>query len=208
MERKVNANDFFKASYRGVDLAADEAIVAISFKKSVPNEHVFAFKQSQRREDDIATVTACMAVRMSDAGKVLDCRIALGGVAPYTLRASEAEAQATGRKWSKRTIEAVRDALRAEINLPAAVPGGRAEYRSVLCASMWYKFALKVTAARQGEEAVPKRERSALRPLPYAYPRGEQTWGAKEKPISPVGYPVSHASGERQVTGEASNEKA
>lgn len=51
------------------------------------NEYLFAYKQSRRREDDIAIVNAGMRVQLQEeSGKwqVASCTLAYGGVAPVT----------------------------------------------------------------------------------------------------------------------------
>ena len=44
-----------------------------------------SFKQSRRREDDIAIVNSCFYVRLSDDLIVEDCRLAYGGMNKKTI---------------------------------------------------------------------------------------------------------------------------
>jgi hypothetical protein len=66
VQRHVNIRDFF-LDYRKVDMRDNEVLqsIHIPFCRS-KDEFVFAFKQSKRREDDIAIVTACMRVELCD----------------------------------------------------------------------------------------------------------------------------------------------
>ena len=56
-----------------------------------------AFKQSRRREDDIAIVNSCMYVKIDDNMKVKYCRLAFGGMAPKTIMAENTQAKMVDR---------------------------------------------------------------------------------------------------------------
>jgi xanthine dehydrogenase/oxidase len=198
-ERRVRATDFF-VGYRQTALRPDEIIVAVHVPLGTPHTHVRAFKQSQRRDDDIAIVTACLAVDVdASSGAVLRSRFAFGGMAARTVRAAAAERACVGRVFDAHTFELARAALAHELRLPADVPGGRPEYRLALAQSMLYKFHLHCAGAAR----VPAAERSALEPLDDAFPRGRQVFEQRAAADRPVGDSARHSSGERQVTGEA-----
>jgi xanthine dehydrogenase/oxidase len=82
--RSVPANEFF-IGYRKTALADDELLIGVEVPPLPRGALVRSYKQAQRREDDIAIVTACYRVDRDDAGVVTCARFALGGVAPLTL---------------------------------------------------------------------------------------------------------------------------
>ena len=121
-------------SYRKTELAAEEVIVRVFVPFCAPYEFVHAYKQSRRREDDIALVGAAFRVRLQQPGpsdapehgwRVQSCDFAYAGMAPITRQAPVSSAVMTGRLWNDATVEAVCDSLRDELALPATVPGGR-----------------------------------------------------------------------------------
>ena len=61
------------------------------------SEHVYGYKQANRKEDDISIVNAGMRVVLDDAAKVLDLTLAFGGMAPTTVMATNTMAQLIGR---------------------------------------------------------------------------------------------------------------
>ena len=56
-----------------------------------------SFKQSRRREDDIAIVNSCFFVSLDDDLKVKDCRLAYGGMSFKTIMATETQKELIGR---------------------------------------------------------------------------------------------------------------
>ena len=56
-----------------------------------------SFKQSRRREDDIAIVNSCFFVHLSDDLIVEDCRLAYGGMSYKTITATKTQSELIGR---------------------------------------------------------------------------------------------------------------
>ena len=72
------------------------------FLNCLQHEYVFAFKQSRRREDDIAIVNTCMRVLLENdlcnsLWKIKDCTFSFGGMAPTTVMAVETIKALIGR---------------------------------------------------------------------------------------------------------------
>lgn len=65
----------------------------------IQGDHVLSFKQSRRREDDIAIVNSCMFVHLSnDEHKTVEhIRMAFGGMSYKTITALATESKLTGR---------------------------------------------------------------------------------------------------------------
>jgi carbon-monoxide dehydrogenase medium subunit len=120
-ERTVAAREFF-VSAMTVDLAADEIVTEIALPKLPPNTG-WGFEEVARRHGDFALAAAAATLTVS-GGTIRQARIALTGVGPIPLRATEAEALLAGRaldgKLATRVIEAVRAATDPETDLHAS----------------------------------------------------------------------------------------
>ena len=76
---------------------------------SRPHEYVKEFKQSPRREDDIAIVNAGMRVRLEPAADgswvVAEAAFAFGGVAAKAIMAEQVAQAVLGQPWTQKTLE-------------------------------------------------------------------------------------------------------
>ena len=219
--RSVPATSFFKG-YRTVDLAPDEILTAVRLPPLAPAwEFALEFKQSHRRDDDIALVNAGMRVRFHPPGQggseaaapvVAEAHLAFGGMAACTASASATERALVGRPWDRDTLRAALDALAGDVHVAPNAPGGMSEFRNSVAAAFLFKFFVHValgleTAAPGGAYSAPVEasERSAApNASPHrSLPRGLQYYVASPTSPSPVGTPLMHASAELQATGEA-----
>ena len=86
--RHVEISNFFK-SYRKVDLAPSEVLVAVWIPYTSQLEFTVPFKQARRREDDISIVTGGIRISLGIQDIrgyfIKDARIAFGGLAPTTI---------------------------------------------------------------------------------------------------------------------------
>jgi carbon-monoxide dehydrogenase medium subunit len=105
-----------------VDLAVDEIVTEIALPKLPPNTG-WGFEEVARRHGDFA-LAAAAATLTASGGTIRQARIALTGVGPTPLRATEAEALLVGRtlegKLAMRVVEAVRAATNPETDLHAS----------------------------------------------------------------------------------------
>jgi CO/xanthine dehydrogenase FAD-binding subunit len=119
--RSIAASDFFVEAMT-VDLAADEIVTEITLPK-LPQHTGWGFEEVARRHGDFALAAAAAALTVSD-GTIAQARIALTGVGPTALRATEAEAlmvgEALGTSLTTRVIAAVRGAIEPETDLHAS----------------------------------------------------------------------------------------
>ncbi|KAF7338447.1 Xanthine dehydrogenase/oxidase [Mycena venus] len=132
----------FFTGYRKTTLPRAAVIVKIivPLNDMDDREVVRAYKQAKRRDDDIAIVTACFAMRVTSEGKISHVRLAYGGMAAIVLSATKTEAILTGKPFSSKTLEEALEVLGAEMDLPFNVPGGMASYRKTLALSFFFKF--------------------------------------------------------------------
>jgi CO/xanthine dehydrogenase FAD-binding subunit len=120
-ERIVAARDFFLGALT-VDLAATEIITAIALPK-LPPRTGWGFKEVARRHGDFALAAVAATLTVSD-GAIKQARIALTGVGPTALRATEAEGLLIGHALKpdlvSRVIGAVRAVIEPETDLHAS----------------------------------------------------------------------------------------
>ena len=120
-KRTIAARDFFRDALT-VDLADDELLTEIHLPKLPP--HVgWGFEEVARRAGDFALAAVAATVTVS-GDTIKEARIALTGVGPKALRATEAETLLRGQKLepklTARAIEAVRAAIEPETDLHAS----------------------------------------------------------------------------------------
>jgi len=132
---------------------------------------VYGYKQSLRRDDDIAIVNAGMRVVLKPEEakwKVKEIDIVYGGVAPVTKVATNTQAIVMGRyvivfvmtsnfihvmytcmhaicrEWNDSLCDDACSSLIREMKISLDAPGGRPEFRCALTASFFLKFYLTV----------------------------------------------------------------
>jgi xanthine dehydrogenase/oxidase len=223
--RAVPARGFFKG-YRSVDCAPAEVLLRVEVPPTGALEFAREFKQSHRRDDDIALCNAGMRVSFEhDASslggvRVAAAHLAFGGMAAATVAAPAAEAALVGAAWDRATLARALDALATDLPLPPGAPGGMVEYRRSLAASFFFKFFVHVAAELEagvasfaGCSPVAEGERSAAAAAHKPPPRGVQYFEKRRPDGAPgappgadaggVGAPLMHASAELQACGEA-----
>jgi xanthine dehydrogenase molybdopterin binding subunit/xanthine dehydrogenase small subunit len=171
-ERTLSLAEFFLA-YRKTALRPGEILKTVILPRHDGFLRTF-YKVSKRREMDISTVAGCFAVKLEN-GRVVEARIAYGGVAPTPVRARQTEAALLGKPWTAETIDEVKPVLAAEFT-PISDTRGTAEYRRALITGLLEK-------AFHGDDP-----REPATPLPAAQPRMDAG---------------PHESGHKHVTGEA-----
>jgi CO/xanthine dehydrogenase FAD-binding subunit len=120
-ERTIAARDFFLGALT-VDLAASEIITAVALPK-LPPRTGWGFEEVARRHGDFALAAVAATLTVS-GGAIERARIALTGVGPKALRATEAEGLLVGHALepdlTHRVIEAVRGRIEPETDLHAS----------------------------------------------------------------------------------------
>jgi xanthine dehydrogenase/oxidase len=110
--------DFFKG-YRQTALPADAIIAGLRIPVAKEKgEFIRAYKQSKRKDDDIAIVNAALRVSLDDGDIVESVDLVYGGMAPVTIPARKAMAFLQGKKFTDlATLEGVMDQLEADFDL-------------------------------------------------------------------------------------------
>jgi CO/xanthine dehydrogenase FAD-binding subunit len=113
-EREVPFTALFRG-YRDLTLEPDELIAAVSLPPPPARAKQFFRKVGTRRAQSISKVVLSGLLRTGRDGRVDVARVALGSVAPVTLRAARAERALLGARASKATAAAARAALLEDI---------------------------------------------------------------------------------------------
>lgn len=211
-ERRLVMEQNFFTGYRKTMAKPSEVLISVHLPYSQEDEYVQAYKQSRRREDDIAIVNGAMRVRfVSGTSRVADLRVAFGGMAATTVMAVKTAKELIGCEWDEALLERAMALLLEDLPLDASAPGGMVEYRRTLTLSLFFKFYLNVRkwlSTRVPALVVPLSadEESAIAPChrpPFASTQTFQQVGGNDKRHHPVGRPLVHASAYKQATGEA-----
>ncbi|KAJ8115925.1 hypothetical protein OPT61_g2546 [Boeremia exigua] len=194
---------FFKG-YRQTALPPDAIIAALRIPVAKEKgEFIRAYKQSKRKDDDIAIVNAALRVALDDEHTVKDVSLVYGGMAPTTIVAKKATEFLQGRKFTDlQTLEGVMAKLEEDFDLRFGVPGGMATYRKTLALGFFYKFYHEVLAGLNAEEteidthAIGEIERD----ISSGWKDGKAAEAYKQ---SEVGQTKNHVAAMQQTTGEA-----
>ncbi|XP_022782226.1 xanthine dehydrogenase/oxidase-like [Stylophora pistillata] len=183
--RSVKLDENFFTGYRKTILGINEVLVNVLIPFSQEFEHIFAFKQARRREDDIAIVNTALRVRLekqtnSSSWQIKDCCFTFGGMAPTTVMALKTMKSLTGRTWKENIVQEACKLLAEDLPLAPGAPGGQVEYRRSLSSSFFFKFYLIVSQQLSHKEVPDDHFEEDM-----------------------VGRPVPHLAAAKQATGEA-----
>lgn len=139
--RVVPATEFF-VGYRKTALNPETDILTrIHIPFTQPGEYIRAFKQSKRRDDDIAIVTAAIRVRLSPDSKIEEAVFGYGGMAAFTCQAKRTSEYLKGKTWGdKDVLEKTLEALDTDLPMQISTPGGMSEYRRTLAKSFFVRL--------------------------------------------------------------------
>ena len=200
---EIPMNQFFKG-YRSTALPANAIIFGLRIPvASEKGEYLRAYKQSKRKDDDIAIVNAALRVSLSPSHDVLSVNLVFGGLAPMTVSARNAEAFLIGKKFTNpATLEGTMSALGQDFDLKFSVPGGMATYRKSLALGFFYRFyhdvlsGIEVSEADVDEDVIAEIERAIS-----SGQKDHEASVAYQQRI--LGKASPHVSALKQATGEA-----
>uniref|UniRef100_F1KRL5 xanthine dehydrogenase n=1 Tax=Ascaris suum TaxID=6253 RepID=F1KRL5_ASCSU len=205
--RRVPLDQKFFVAYRKTVIEDDEILTGIWIPYSNERQYFRAFKQAQRREDDITIVTTAIMLELQEHSDVVKwIRIAYGGMAPTTKMAFGTQAALRLKEWNEELLERAIEELRDEFTLAPDVPGGMARYRHALAIAFFFKFFTYV--AHRIEQGNIRRDRRNVCSLDH---KGQKLIASQiyqdvpdsQPNIDPVGRPLMHQSGVKHATGEA-----
>jgi len=211
--RKVKMDEHFFTGYRKTAIAQDEILINIAIPRTSQDEYIYGYKQSRRREDDIAIVNAGFRVLFHPGtSKIRDIRLVFGGMAPTTVMAIKTSKRMIGRNWEEPSlIENVCQWLLEDLPLPASAPGGMSSYRQSLCLSFFFKFHLKVwrdlLVRKVVSDLIPDdrfiNAESEILPGQFKSAQMFELVPKDQSHLDPAGRPIHHASSEKHTTGQA-----
>lgn len=200
---EIPMSTFFKG-YRQTALPADGIIASLRIPVAKEKgEFIRAYKQSKRKDDDIAIVNAALRISLDDQHAVESVDLVYGGMAPTTIPARKSMEFLKGKKFTDlQTLEGVMDKLEEDFDLRFGVPGGMATYRKSLALSFFYKFYHEVLAELHAEEV--EIDRQAIgeieRDISSGFKDGKAAEAYKQ---NEVGQSKNHVAAMKQCTGEA-----
>ena len=146
-ERHMPLEEFFRA-YRRTALGDAEVITGVRIPRP-EDESVFrAWKISKRHDQDISAVIGAFRVILRD-DRIVDMRIAFGGMAAVPARAPETERALIGQTWSEDTVRDAGHALKRDF-APIDDQRASAAYRLRVAANLLIRLHRDVS----GESAV------------------------------------------------------
>ncbi|GES98695.1 xanthine dehydrogenase [Rhizophagus clarus] len=204
-DRKVLAKEFW-TGYRQNTCTSTEIITKIFIPLSKERQMVRAYKQSKRRDDDIAIVNAGLMIHLDNEDVVKDVGFGFGGMRSVSVRAPLSEEWLIGKKWGdKNVLKGLLNKLGEELQLSFDVPGGMASYRKSLVSGFIYKFWYDVckNVSISTEEYSDNDIDDFIGIIERNVSKGVQTVGFKDTTKKIVGKEIPHLSAMKQVTGEA-----
>lgn len=202
--KEIPMTEFF-LGYRKTALPADAIIEKINIPVGAEKgEYIRAYKQSKRKDDDIAIVTAALRVKLSDDHHVENISLVFGGMAPTTVSAKQTEKLLVGKSWiGAETVESAMASLENDFDLPSSVPGGMPTYRKTLALSFFYRFYHDVLS-QLGPQIAATADREAIEEIEREVSKGSRDNDAAvayEQKV--VGKVSPHVAALKQSTGEA-----
>ncbi|XP_051880287.1 xanthine dehydrogenase/oxidase-like [Pristis pectinata] len=205
--------DFF-TGYRKTMLSPQEVLVSVEIPYTRKGEYFSAFKQAQRREDDIAIVNCGMQVAFREGTSVVEeLELSYGGMGPTTVSAKKTCQELLGKQWNKELLQRACSLLASELTLSPSAPGGMVQFRRTLSLSFFFKFYLSVLQKLgqdfKGDfqvESIPPEQISATELFhkdPTSSVQLFQGAPPDQVPTDVVGHPLPHLSSLKQATGEA-----
>jgi carbon-monoxide dehydrogenase medium subunit len=140
--RDIPMAEFYEG-YRRLALKRGEMVVGVSVP-APPLGSGAAFMNLVRTHADIAKVTVAVALQ-TDGGRCTAARVAVGSVAPVTIRAMEAEAVLTGQTMDPQTVAKAAEAAAAATR-PITDVRSTAEYRREMTAVLVSRALAKAAA--------------------------------------------------------------
>ncbi|KAK4295724.1 hypothetical protein Pmani_031735 [Petrolisthes manimaculis] len=211
-ERTVPLDQHFFTAYRRNIVKPEEVLVSVYIPFTKQDEYIHGYKQSRRRDDDIAIVNGgCRVSFLPDTITVSKLTLAFGGMAPTTVMAINTCKELKGRAWDASLLEEGTSLLLQELPLSPSAPGGMVEYRRALTVSFFFKFYLTVRGhlSVSVPSLVPgltPDEHRVTQTHTYEHTASAQLYEmvpADQPELDPIGRPKIHASALKQSTGEA-----
>jgi xanthine dehydrogenase small subunit len=140
--RTLDLEDFFLA-YKKQDRKPGEIVEKIIVPKKPANVQLRVYKVSKRFDQDISAVCGAFAADIQ-GGRVVEARIAFGGMAGTPKRAANAEAALKGQPWTDATLQKAIAALDKDY-APMSDMRASAKYRADIARNLLKRFYIETT---------------------------------------------------------------
>ena len=137
-KREVPMDDFI-TGYRQTARKPDELITGIIIPKMTNGAVVKSYKVSKRKDLDISTVSAGFRLELAGGKRIENIKLAYGGMAERTKRATGTEEFLVGKNWDRETVEEAMLRVDKEFT-PISDARSGAEFRSVAARNLLLKF--------------------------------------------------------------------
>jgi xanthine dehydrogenase small subunit len=135
--RRLPLENFY-LGYQKKDLGRGEFVAGVAIPPRTPNQLLASYKVSKRIDQDISAVSAAFRVNVQ-AARVIDARLAFGGLAGIAGRARRAEATLIEHGWTTAGIEACIAALDEDFE-PMSDMRASAAYRRQAAGGLLRRF--------------------------------------------------------------------
>jgi xanthine dehydrogenase small subunit len=142
--RELALEDLY-LDYRKQDREPGEFVEAIIVPKRRADQAVATYKLSKRFDQDISAVCGAYSLRL-DSGKVVEARIAYGGMAATSKRALATEKALNGQAWVEETVRAAMQAMGDDYR-PMTDMRASSDYRIKTAKNLLLRFYLESTGA-------------------------------------------------------------
>lgn len=202
-QTEIKISQFF-TGYRTTALPQDAIIFSIRIPVTDLNGEYFkAYKQSKRKDDDIAIVNAAFRVSLDKSNQVKHADLVYGGMGPTTIIAKKASKCLYKLDFTKKTtLESVMNALELDFNLNFGVPGGMATYKKSLALGFFYRFYHEVLSKLRPESSLV--DYGAILEIERVISTGQKDWRSitvQQQDI--IGRAEPHVAALKQTCGEA-----
>lgn len=141
--RKLPLEAFF-LDYRKQDRQPGEFVEAVLVPRLPAGAFFHISKISKRFDEDISAVCGAFYVRLDEAGRISEARLAYGGMAGIPKRAEAAEAALLGRSWNEAAVAASIAALAQDFT-PLTDMRASASYRLKVAGNLLRRFLIETT---------------------------------------------------------------
>ena len=139
-QREIPLQDLY-IDYMKKSLRQGEFVEAVKLPLTNP-ARVAAYKLSKRFDQDISAVCAAFALHLDSDNRVVDIRIAYGGMAAIPKRATETETRIIGNTWNERTLQQAVQGLSVDFQ-PLNDMRASSAYRAITAANLLHRFYLQ-----------------------------------------------------------------
>jgi xanthine dehydrogenase small subunit len=133
----------FYLGYQKKDLRPGEFVVSVTVPPPKSGRMFASYKLAKRIDQDISAVCAAFAVEVS-GGRIVDARLAYGGMAAIPARAASAEQALVGQPWTETAIESAVAALPADFT-PLTDSRASQAYRLKAAGNLLRRFYMQQT---------------------------------------------------------------